>query len=261
MRKCVTVVCVVLGWLAGFSPARAADLRVSFDEILKLTQPLTATAKMRLHNVPPSGVFGGMFASEEQSYFKFGATSQELPLTAYTFSLSNFGTAKYAYYFNDINTSSISLSSQNGALRISVRFEEDRPELVGACYSGACAIASALPVIEWRKPGVDIDLRPIKHKDGVSLAVKKVTIRGYFQTICRSGSILCSLGRSWAQRQINRSRSTEMPRQITKILDSDMNREKIAAIFATFLRIGASGQIKIKTLAVEPKLLRVNFEF
>lgn len=262
MFKLVLAVCIAaVTWAAGVATGHAADLRISFDELLKLTQPLTKSAKIRLHNVPPNGPFGGLFDTQGGSYIKLGETTQELPLTAYTFAINKFGSARYAYYFNDINTSEITVTAERSALRISVRFEEDKPELVGGCYKGPCAVAGALPIIEWRKPGVDIDLTPIRFHDGVSFSVKQVRVRGRFVTICWSQSVLCPLGRAWAQRQINRSKSVEMPKAIKKALDNDANREKVAALFDTFLRVGTSGPLKIKGLDVEPRRLRVSFEF
>jgi hypothetical protein len=241
--------------------ANSAELRVSLKELAAVINPIVTKTSVRLHNVPSEGILGGIFDPNSSSHIRLDGTKIPLPFKVRTFPLTRFGSGRYAYYLNDINTESISLHPQSGALVLVIKFEAKDAELVGGCASGTCGFARALPIVQWRKPQVSFTLLPTRLNGGVSLVVSKVSIDGHFRTYCLSGSLLCSLGRSWAERYINDLKKRELPKLVSDILNTDENMQKIADQFSKFLSIGNSGRVAVKDLTVAKASMRLVFSF
>lgn len=241
--------------------ARAADLRVSLSELASLLNPILSDTSVRLHNVPSDDIFGGFFDPNQSSYVRFGGNEVPLDIAVGTFPLTGFGSGRYAYYLNDISTERIEVRPQSGTLRLVVTFEDRDAELVGGCASGNCGFTRALPIVQWRNPQVTIHLTPKRYNSGITLVASKVTIDGYFRATCRSNSILCPVGRRWAERYINRLRQRDLPGLILAQLNTAENRQTIADQLAAYMKIGSAGAISVTNVSVSSSTVRVSFRF
>lgn len=249
----------VLLCFAVCSSARAAELRVSLKELASLLNPVLATTKLRLHNVPSDGIFGGLFDPTKSSYASFGGTEVPLDFPVTTFPLTGIGDGRYAYYLNDINSNKIEIRASSNALVLVISFESSDAELVGSCYSGTCGFGGALPIVEWRKPQIRLHLKPTRYENGISLDANRIVVGGHFKTRCRSGNLICLLGQSAADAYINRLRRRFIPAQILKRLNSAATREMIGAQLSQYLRLGTSGQVVIRKVTVGNSAVRVSF--
>ncbi|MFT5508318.1 MAG: hypothetical protein ACI89J_001393 [Hyphomicrobiaceae bacterium] len=250
---------VVLVALLYCTSARAADLRLSLTELSSLVNPILTGTSLRLHNVPSEGIFGGLFDPTKKSYIRFGGTEVELAFPVVKFPLTGIGNGQYAYYLNDIASTKIEVTPTASALVLAISFENDGAELVSSCYSGTCGFAESLPVVHWRRPKIKLHLKPSRYETGITLTASKVVVGGYFKTVCRSGRLFCYLGQSSADNYVNRLRKRYLPAQILKQINSDANRETIAAQLTPYLKLGTAGQISIDRVAVSDGSVRVRF--
>lgn len=240
--------------------SHAAELRVSFTELASLLNPTLAGTSLRLHNVPSEGIFGGLFDPTKTSYVKFGGTEVPLEFPVTKFPLTGVGNGQYAYYLNDINSSSIRIEPTAKALVLVIRFESNDAELVNSCYSGTCGFADVLPIVHWQQPRIRLHLTPSRYETGITLTASKIVVGGRFKTSCRAGSLFCLLGQASADNYINRLRRRYIPAQILKQLNADATRETIAAQLSPYLKLGSTGQVSIKKIAVSKGVVRVSFK-
>jgi len=238
----------------------AAELRVSLAELASLLNPTLAGTNLRLHNVPSEGIFGGLFDPTKGSYVTFGGTEVPLEFPVTKFPLTGVGNGQYAYYLNDINSSSIKIEPTAKALVLVIRFESNDAELVSSCYSGTCGFASVLPIVHWRRPQIRLHLTPTRYETGITLTASKIVVGGRFKTVCRSGSLFCLLGQASADNYINQLRRRYIPAQIVKQINADATRETIAAQLSPYLKLGSTGQVSIKKISVAKGMMRVSFK-
>ncbi|MFY0610144.1 MAG: hypothetical protein JXQ99_01360 [Hyphomicrobiaceae bacterium] len=252
----------MIGFAGAFccASAQAAELRVSFSELAALLNPTLADTSLRLHNVPSEGIFGGLFDPTRTSYVKFGGTEVPLEFPVTKFPLTGIGNGQYAYYLNDINSSSIRVEPAAAALALVIRFESNDAELVSSCFSGTCGFTSALPIVHWRRPHIKLHLTPSRYDSGIALTASKIIVGGRFKTVCRASSLFCLLGQSAADNYINRLRQRYIPRQILTQLNADATREAIAGQLSPYLKLGSTGQVSIRKIAVANGVMRVKFK-
>jgi hypothetical protein len=243
----------LIGFLSA-APAEAADLRITFEELTRLVQGIVAQSKIYLNNAP------GIFASGSSA--QIGNQKVDLPVPVRTFP---FLSSTYGYYVNDISSAALTITPANGALRLSMTFETDGPELTGECISGGCTFQNVLPDIEWPGLGVDIDLVPTEYGGSLSLLVRSVQIKGSPQAICTSsGGFLsqtaCAAGRGWATRTITNAKA-----DIARILKEEANKPQVQQALADHLKnqfkFGPAGEIAISSVSINPNTVRVNFKF
>ena len=159
----------------------------------------------------------------------------------------------------------VGLSAVNGAVRLSIAFEDDGPELVGRCLSGICPPDGALPNIEWQKPSVAIDLVPVKIGDSLSLKAKHMEIMGTLEPRCLpsagffAGS-LCRAVLPQVKRTISKLRS-DLDKGLVEQVNASAIQEKIAQSLKAFLAVGPAGEVHISKIAVdsEGKAVVVSF--
>ena len=248
--------CAVL-LLGAQPPASAAELRIDFRELATLAGTILNDAKLRLHNVP-----GGVLDFTAGSSVTIGGVDRPIPIPVRSFEAAG---ARYAYLMNDINSQSIKVSAVNGAVRLSIAFEDDGPELVGRCLSGICPPDGALPNIEWQKPSVAIDLVPVKIGDSLSLKAKRMEIMGTLDPRCLpsagffAGS-LCRAVLPQVKRTISKLRS-DLDKGLVEQVNASAIQEKIAQSLKAFLAVGPAGEVHISKIAVdsEGKAVVVSF--
>jgi hypothetical protein len=253
-RRCRCALFALAGLLVWSSPAKSADLRITFEELTRLVQGIVSQSKIYLNNAP------GVFASTSTA--KIGNQQVGLPIRVRVFP---FLSSTYGYYVNDISSTELSLTPVSGALRLSLVFETDGPELIGECMSGPCTFQNVLPDIEWPGLAVEIDLVPTHHGGSVSLLVRSVRINGSPQAVCTSsGGFLsqaaCAAGRGWATRTITNAKI-----DIARILKEEANKPEVQQALADGLRnqfrFGPAGEIAVSRVTIDPKSVRVNFQF
>ena len=253
-------ICLAVASLFCCAGGYAAELRVSFVELAAVLNPILDETGLRLHNVPSEGILGGLFDPTKTSYVKFGGTEVPLEFPVTKFPLTGIGNGQYAYYLNDINSSSIRVEPTAKALVLAIRFESNDAELVSSCYSGTCGFASVLPIVHWRRPQVRLHLTPSRFDTGITLTVSKIIVGGRFKTVCRASSLFCLLGQSAADNYINRLRKRYIPSQLLKQLNAGAARETIAARLSPYLNLGGSGRVSIRKIAVANGSIRVRFK-
>jgi hypothetical protein len=235
--------------------ARAADLRVDFSELARLVQAIAGGAKIRLNNASAGGL---MELFNPGSSVAIGNTSLAIPLEPSTFSVPPFVTV--TYYVKDINSTAVNVSARAGAVRISVLFESDGPELVGDCVSGLCSDA-IMPNVEWIAPALHVDLVPAAANGSIALAVKSVEIGGQLQAVCPPGSsTLCRATLNAANRAITRVRG-ELPAKLRDRMNAPELQQKLAQGLKPYLSLGPAGEVRISNVAVDAKGIVVSFRF
>lgn len=237
------------------APSRAADLRVDFSELARLVQSIAGTAKIRLNNAPAGGL---MEIFNPGSSITIGNTTLPIPLEASTFSVPPF--LAVSYYVKDVNSTAVTVVARSGAVRISVQFESDGPELVGDCVSGLCTDA-IMPTVEWMAPTVHIDLVPVAVNGSIALGVKAVEIGGQLQAACPPGSSsLCRATLGAANRAIGRVRA-ELPGKLKDKLNAPELQQKLADGLKPYLTLGPAGEVRVSSVAVDAKGIVVSFRF
>ena len=254
LRRGRFVLIALIGLVSSSANGKAADLRITFEELTRLVQSIVAQSKIYLNNAP--GVFAGGSSAQ------LGNQKVDLPVPVRTFP---FLSSTYGYYVSDISSTALSITPASGALRLSMVFETDGPELIGECLSGACTFQNVLPDIEWPGLAVEIDLVPTHYNGSVSLLVKSVRINGSPRAVCTSaGGFLsqtaCAAGRGWATRTIVNAKA-----DIARILKEEANKPQIQQALADHLKnqfkFGPAGEIAISSVSIDPNNVRVNFKF
>jgi len=245
----------VVAWTLGLATAQAAELRLSFVELATVAQKVIGDAKIYLNNKP-----GGFLGLGPQSSVTLAGQQMPLPLPASDFPILD---SRYAYYVVDIKSTAVRVSGETGALRILVEFEADGAEMVGACVSGPCRLADAMPQVEWEKPSLAVEFVPVLAAAGLSLQVKSARIGGTLTPVCRneSGGIsssLCNLSLPWARSTIQKLRQQVDALIREKINDPSM-QATIAAGFKPHLAVGGLGTIEIQKVTTDARGVIVTF--
>jgi hypothetical protein len=253
MFRCVllSVVLATAGLAGSVTGARAAQLRITFEELTRLVQTIAAETQIYLNSVP------GLFAAS--SSIKIGSQSYPLPPLEKTFLK---GGSTYAYYVRDMTSMSVNVAPANRALRLTARFKTDGPVAVAGCASGQCALLDFMPDIYWAAPVVSMEVVPVRFNGGISLKVTKVSIAGAPQTKCRTSSniISCNIGLAFARRSIAALR-TELPAAIKTALGDEGVQQKLADGLMAYLTVGSTGAVAINEVTIAPSSMTVNFRF
>jgi hypothetical protein len=241
--------------------SRAAELRITFDELTKLVQSIADTTKIHLNSVP-GGLFtsGGLFASG--SYIEIGSKRYDLPKLEKQFDKAG---SKYGYYVKDMSSTTVRVSAVEGALRLTAVMESDGPEAVPACVSGECPLLNFLPDIEWTRPSVSLDFVPVQFNGSVSLKVKNVVIGGTPQPVCRPSPdfwarAACNIGRAFANQSISKLR-TELPKTLKEAINQTDIQQKLSEGLKGYLVVGQAGAVAINAISIAPSRMIVNFRF
>lgn len=246
------VLAAVLAW-----PVHAAELRVSFAELARVVSAVLADAKLHLHNKPAGFLELGSTGSN------LTIAGKQIPLEVKPQSFPLLGST-YAYYINDLNSTSFRVVPVAGALRLELTFEDKGTDLVGGCIEGGCTFVDALPIVEWSKPKVVIELVPVQFAGGLALNVRKAEIGGTLKPACRSSigvisASLCSIGLPKARQTIANIRGT-----IDGIVKQKVNQPSTQQNFATalkpYLKVGPAGDVAIAQITTDSRGLVVSFQ-
>jgi hypothetical protein len=241
--------------LAATLPARAAELRIGFDELTRLVQSIADGTSIYLNSAP-----GGLFTA--YSHIKIGAQKFDLPPLGKDFPK---GGSTYAYHVKDMSSTSIRVAAVNRALRLTVTMESDGPEAVPSCVAGECPLLAFLPEIEWTRPAISIDFLPVHYKGSVSLQVKDVIVSGVPQPVCRQhadfwAKTACNLGRAFANQSIAKFKS-ELPKTIKQVVNQPEVQQRIADGLKAYLTVGTAGAVSIEAISVASNNMTVSFRF
>lgn len=236
--------------------AQAAELRIEFRELAAIASQALSGATLRLHNAPASGLLD--FSAG--SYVAIGSTQVPISVPARTFPIAG-GT--YAYYLNDINSTGFAFEPVPGALRLTLSFEGEQPEIVGRCRSGLCAPVNALPRIEWSDATVSIDLAPIAVGNGLSLEAKAVRIGGTFAPACSPSAALISGGICKSVLAKARQAIARLRGDLDGMLKAQVNTPEIQANIAGELKkrlvFGPAGAVSIRSVTTSDTAVTVSF--
>ena len=246
---------VGLACLYGMGAASAAELKISFAELAAIIQTVIGDAKLHLHNKP-----GGLLDFTATSNLTIAG--QQIPITIPPKSFDLLGST-YAYYVDDLNSSSFKVSAVASALRLMVNFESKGADLVGGCVSGECGLANGLPKIIWTNGTVAIDVVPIRSGNRLTLQAKAVTIGGPMRASCDDVSGFfsfgtCEIALNYANRAITQTRP-----QIAAMLKDTVNgpeaQAKIANSLKKYLVLGPAGEISITDVTSAVTMVSIKF--
>lgn len=250
-RVAAAIIAVV--WV---SPAFAAELRIEYRELAAIAQQALGSAKLRLHNAPA----GGLLDFSAGSSVTIGTTEVPIPVPARTFAIAG---GNYAYYLNDINSTAVTFESIPGAVRLTLLFESESPELIGRCRSGICAPINALPRIEWSNASVSIDLAPVGLGDSLSLEAKAVKIGGTFVPACAPSAALISGGICKSVLSKARQAIAKLRGDLDGLLRTEVNKPdvqaKIAAELKKRLVLGPAGALIIRAVTTDESAVSISF--
>jgi hypothetical protein len=211
-------------------------------------------AKLRLHNRPSDFL---EFAAGSSA--TLGDTTVAIPIPEQSF--SKLG-GRYAYYLNDMNSTAISIAAVPGAVRVTLAFESDGPELVGRCLAGACIPDQSLPHIEWLRPRASIDLVPVALGDSISLKIKKVELGGTPEASCRTsaGFIggVCQFIVTTAKASMARTFAA-LGDSIRDKFNTSAFPQQVATGLKKHLVLGPAGEVRVRTVAVGTQSVVVSF--
>jgi hypothetical protein len=249
----IAIAMVVLG---GAAPVQAAELRIEFRELAAIARQSLGGASLRLHNAPSSGLLD----FSQGSYVSIGPAQVPVSIPARTFPVAG-GT--YAYFLNDINSTGVVFEAVPGAVRLTLTFESNDPELLGRCRSGICAPVNALPRIEWSDASVSVDLTPVRVADSLSLVAKAVKIGGTFTPSCSASSALISGGICKSVLARARQAIARLRGDLDGMLREQMNKPDVQAKIAEELKkrlvLGPAGELTIRSVGVNDSAVTVSF--
>lgn len=226
--------------------AAAADLRIDFKELASIASLFLSDAKIRLHNAQT-----GMFDFTSGSSITLSGAQVPLPFPVRSFETLG---VKFAYLVNDLNSSAIKISPADGAVRISIAFESEGPELQGRCLSELCSTNAILPEIEWDDAGLTMDLVPVKTEQGLSLKAQRVEVLGRITPLCRGNGFF---SRNICEAALPKARSTlaklkgDLDKGLVAQVNSETVQEKIAGALKGYLKLGKAGDVTVSKVSVE----------
>lgn len=236
-------------------PAAAAELRVSYAELASVVQTVVGSAKIHLNNKP-----GGMLAFGSGSYVSINGQQIAVPIPVKSFPILG---STYAYYVSDINSQSVRASAVTGAVRLTVLFESDGPEMVNGCVSGSCTFEDALPNVEWSSPSLNIDVVPVGYNGSVALQVKSVQFGGTLRAVCQDDadfflSGACEAGLSWANKSIAKMKP-ELAAQLKDKMNAPELQQAIADGLKKYLSLGQAGTVAISKVSNNDSNVTITF--
>ncbi|MEQ1670392.1 MAG: hypothetical protein ABL893_06005 [Hyphomicrobium sp.] len=243
-----------LGCLLAPQQAAAAELRITLNELAGVVQAVLGPSKLHLDNKP-----GGLFSGGTGSSWTIAGKETAIPLPAKSFRLMG---STYAYYVEDLNSKSISVTAAPAAVRLMLAFEDKAADLKGACVSGDCGLAAALPKIIWKSGTVTIDVVPVRLGSSITLQVKNVAIGGLMSAKCGGAGIIadgaCSVALTFAKRTIANLKPEIAATLKAKVNDS-ATQEAVANGLKTYLAVGPAGEIAITGVTSDAKSVRITF--
>lgn len=250
-----TALAMVAGPLAVSGRAAAADLKVSYAELASVVQTVIGGAKIHLDNKP-----GGILSFGASSYVSIGSQQVAIPIPVKSFQVLG---STYAYYVSDINSQSIRASAVSGAVRLTVSFEADGPEMMSGCIQGSCAFEEALPNIEWLQPSLAIDVVPVAFNGSVALKVTSVEFGGTLKAVCQDSADFflagaCEAGLSWANRSIAKLKP-ELAAQLKDKMNAPELQQAIADGLKKYLTLGTVGSVSVSKVTAGDSSVTVSF--
>lgn len=246
-----------LGMTAGIVavPATAAELRVSYAELASVVQTVVGSAKLHLNNKP-----GGLLSFGSDSYVSVNGQQIAVPIPVKSFPILG---STYAYYVSDINSQSIRASAVGGAVRLTVSFEAEGPEMVNGCVSGSCTFEEALPNVEWSQPSLSIDVVPVGFNGSVALKVTSVQFGGTLKAVCQDSADFflggaCEAGLSWANRSIAKLKP-ELAAQLKERMNAPELQQAIADGLKKYLTLGTAGSVAISKVSTNDSGVTISF--
>jgi hypothetical protein len=241
-----------LSVLAPAQPLRAAELRITFDELTRLVQNIASETKIYLNSVP-----GGLFTTS--SYVQIGSQSFALPTLDKKITKAG---STYAYNVREMTSTSVRVTPVSRALRLTLNFKTDGAVAVASCVAGDCPLLNFMPDIYWAAPVVSIDLVPFRYNGSISMKVDKVTIGGAPRTACRTsaGIFSCNIGLALARQSIATLKA-DIPAALKMALNDAGIQQRLADGLKAYLTVGQSGAVAINEVSIAPNTMTVNFRF
>jgi hypothetical protein len=227
--------------------SEAADLRVDYAELAGLVGSLVSDATVHIHNEPPAF----LFSTIQPSFAQFRGTKSPVDVPPERF--SRFGVT-YAYYVRDINSTAVTVSAVEGALRVTVLFEEEGVELAPS--------EKFLPSVQWSKPSIDIDLRPERLGSSVTLDVVRVKVGGRTRAECAQTDFVqrstCRTVAYLAREKIDGVQAS-IEKGLTDALKKGTVRSSIASFMANYLTLGSLGDVQVRDISTDARGIVVSF--
>lgn len=238
------------------APASAAELRIPYSELAGIVQAVLGDAKLHLNNKP-----GGLLNLTSGSYFELAGKQFPVPLQTKSFNVLG---SSYAYYADNLDSQSITVSAIEHAVRLTLNFESKSSALVAGCVSGDCALTSAMPIIGWRDGAVIIDVAPIHFANSLTLQVKRVSIGGSLTPRCTGASSViatsaCNLALSWANKTIAKLKP-EIAAKMTEKVNAADTQAKIAEGLKKYLTVGTAGELAITNVKSDSTSVTIAFQ-
>lgn len=234
--------------------AAAADLKISLSELARILTVTLQNPKIRLHNVP-----GGLIDMTPTSSMSVGNTTVPLKVDPRSFEIAG---GIYGYYVNELNSQSVTITAVPSALRISVVFESEGPEIVGRCISGLCVSNDALPQLQWQAASIIIDLTPVWVAGKLSLDAKKVEVGGTFLAECPGGGFIsgsiCKLALPKAK-GVAATLKNEISKSLKDLINGPVAQEQLAQGLRPFLRFGPVGEVRFSKVTVDSQNVTITF--
>lgn len=237
-------------------PAAAADLKISISELARILNATLKSPSVRVHNLPSGGLLDLTAGSS------VGLGGNTIPLNGIDARSFEIAGATYGYYINELNSQSVTVSAVPSALRVSVVFETDDPEVVGRCVSGICVSNSSLPQLQWQAASVTVDLTPVWVNGKLSLDAKRVDVGGSFLAECPEGGFfsgsICRLALPKA-RGVAATLKTEVAKQLQTTINGAAAQAAIADGLRPYLRFGPVGEVRFSRVAVDAQSVTISF--
>ena len=172
--------------------------------------------------------------------------------------------SSYAYYADDINSQSITVSAVEHAVRLTLNFETKASAMVAGCVSNDCALTAAMPQIGWRDGAVMIDVTPVQSGTSLTLQVKRVSIGGPLTPRCLgSNNVIatsaCRLALSWANKTIAKLKP-EIAAKMTEKVNDPETQAKVADGLKKYLTIGTAGELAITAVRSDSTSVTIAFQ-
>lgn len=234
------------------APVQAAELRITLAELARILTATLREPKVRVHNLPGD-------ASKAGSSLTLGSSTNALTVPPRPFERSG---VQYAYYINELNSQSVTITAAPSVLRITIAFESADPEIVGRCTGGLCPTSGILPQIEWIAPTVTIDVTPVWENGNLALNAKKVDVGGKFTPRCPGGGFLsgslCRLLLTEAAK-VTAKLKDDVAGELLEEINGDETQARIATGLRPFLRFGPAGEVRFQTVSVDSEMLTLTF--
>lgn len=249
------VVLLAAGLFAGLcQSAAAAELKLTYADLVKPVQAVMDRALIHLNDVP------GPDGQPNVSMIQVGG--QEIPVELPVKTVDLFGST-YAYYVSNVDSSKVTATAVKGAMRVTVTFATQGPALVAGCATKTgCSLTSGLPVVNWNKPSLAIDIVPIHVKNGLGLWAAQVQIGGTFDPECKSSDLIsagtCDLALIYANSVVRTLRNDINAAILSKMNATD-TQTKIATALLPFLEVPVIGDVTIDELKTDSTSIDIKF--